>query len=219
MRTSLTDEVTANISAAISAGQFPPGTKLPTGQQLAQEYGVSLTVIRESVSRLLADGMVTSRQGSGIYVADISFRRPFRIDDPTLIEPIYIFELRAAMEVTAAGLAALRHTDAEFARIEEAQSLIGEAFARGEEAVDEDLQFHCAVADATGNPLFKQFMEFLRPHIQGAISASRVKGGAQGVAIVLEEHSYVIDAIRRRDQVAAEAAMGAHMEKCKARCA
>src|SRR6478609_5174144 len=76
----LTSEVVTRIAIEIRSGRLQPGTRLPTEQKLMAAMGVSRTVVREAVAALRADGLVTTRQGSGAFVAGDSRRVPFRID-------------------------------------------------------------------------------------------------------------------------------------------
>src|SRR5689334_2626915 len=67
-------------SAEITGGKLPPGARLPTEQEMMASFGVSRTVIREAVSALRSEGLVTTRQGVGAFVASELPQRPFRID-------------------------------------------------------------------------------------------------------------------------------------------
>ena len=76
----LTDRAAAALAAQIRDGRLPPGSRLPTEQELMIALGVSRTVVREAVSALRAEGLVVTRQGSGAFVAEDASRMPFRID-------------------------------------------------------------------------------------------------------------------------------------------
>ena len=109
----LTNEVVERIAGQIRKGRFAPGARLPTEQELMTAMGVSRTVVREAVAALRADGLVTTRQGSGAFVAGDSSRVPFRIDPEGLSsigDVLEVMELRLAIEVEAAALAATRIT-------------------------------------------------------------------------------------------------------------
>ena len=142
--------------------------------------GVSRTVVREAVAALRADGLVVTRQGVGAFVAD-HVRRPFRIDfdeHSPLREVLNVMELRTGVEIEAAGLAAERATPAQ---TEEDRRALrrdrGGDRPRRDRAVDQDFAFHCAIADATGNPQFRRFLEYLgrfvipRQHGLGPLAA------------------------------------------------
>ena len=130
----LTDQLVARIAADITGGRLPPGSKLPTEREMMAATGVSRTVVREAVACLRADGLVTVRQGVGAFVAE-HVRRPFRIEVDeldSLREALDVMELRAGVEIEAAGLAAERHNSAHIKKIAEAFRRIEDAVGRGE---------------------------------------------------------------------------------------
>ncbi len=220
-RSSLTDHVTRELTATITSGALAPGDKLPTGQRLAAQYGVSLTVIREAISSLRAEGLIESRQGAGVFVARASARQPFRI--PTgahsrAESARRIFELRMGVEATAAALAAARRTKKQLRTLTLAHHAMIAAVARHEPAVDEDFAFHRAIAEATGNDLFTSFITFLGHHIRESISTSRGAGSGGEPEKVIGEHAAILQAIERGDADRAGAAMKRHMDTCLRRC-
>jgi len=106
----LAEQVIARLANDIRSGRLEPGARLPTEQALSSALGVSRTVVREAVAALRADGLVVTRRGSGAYVADPT-AGPFRIAAPkaaALADVLQVMELRLAVEVEAAALAAER---------------------------------------------------------------------------------------------------------------
>src|SRR6516162_8461758 len=105
---SLTGELVARLTEDITSGKLPPGSRLPTEQELIAATGVSRTVVREAVAALRAEGLVITRQGVGAFVPE-NARRPLRIDFDQL-SPLRavldVMELRTGIEIEAAGLAA-----------------------------------------------------------------------------------------------------------------
>src|SRR5262245_30288766 len=103
---SLSGELVARLTDDITSGRIPPGSRLPTEQQLIAATGVSRTVVREAVAALRADGLVVTRQGIGAFVPE-NARRPLRIEFDRL-SPLRavldIMELRTGIEIEAAGL-------------------------------------------------------------------------------------------------------------------
>src|SRR6516225_4671682 len=98
----LTSEVVTRISQEIRSGRLQPGTRLPTEQVLMTAMGVSRTVVREAIAALRADGLVTTRQGSGAFVAADTSRVPFRIEPEglhSIKDVLEVMELRLAVEV------------------------------------------------------------------------------------------------------------------------
>ena len=82
---SLTDRVCEALTQLIRGNDFPPGSRLPSEMGMAGRFGVSRTVIREAVSRLKSEGLVETRQGSGVFVREENMQAPFRID-PSIVE-------------------------------------------------------------------------------------------------------------------------------------
>src|SRR6185295_17666243 len=159
----LTEEVVDQLAAEIRGGKMVPGSRLPTEAALMRALGVSRTVVREAIAALRSEGLVVTRQGSGAYVAADASRVPFRITKPdgsgAIADVIKIMELRLAVELEAAALAAERATAPQVAAIKRALVDIDRAIARGDGAVKEDFDFHRSIAEATGNPHFEQFLE------------------------------------------------------------
>src|SRR5512143_3622016 len=138
----LTDRVTAALARL--AHQSPPGTRLPTETDLAVRFGVSRTVVRESVARLQHEGLVAPRQGSGVYVREPNRHMPFRLDPGREVAAgpvLEIVELRRGLEAEAAALAAARRTRAQMAGIRAALRAIAREEAAGRDGVADDMAF------------------------------------------------------------------------------
>src|SRR6476661_7158528 len=76
----LSDRPAARLGGQIDAGALRPGDRLPTEQRLAEAHGVSRTVVREAVHQLRSRGLVRSRQGSGVFVAEPPAHRGLDFD-------------------------------------------------------------------------------------------------------------------------------------------
>ena len=211
----LTEQLVARISVDITAGRLPLGSKLPTEKEMMTATGVSRTVVREAVACLRSDGLVVVRQGVGAFVAEHG-RRPFRIEVDeldSLREALEIMELRAGVEIEAAGLAAERHNGAHMRKIADAYRRIESAIGRGESAVDEDFSFHCSIANATGNAQFRRFLDYLGRFIipRQSIRKSRIEDQRAYLKRIQDEHMEILDAIRAGTASAARAAMRRHL--------
>lgn len=215
-----TVEVSERIAALITSGQLQPGERLPTEAELMEAMGVSRTVVREAVAALKADGLVLTRQGAGAFVASDAARMPFRIDPDSLSsidDVIAVMELRLAVEVEAAALAAERAPPGEVRAIDQALEAIDHAIADGQSAVAEDFAFHQAIAKATGNAHFSSFLTFLGVHV---IPRQRVRStmtsGEERTRYLKRfqsEHEEIAAAIRKGDSTRARTAMRLHLEK------
>jgi GntR family transcriptional regulator, transcriptional repressor for pyruvate dehydrogenase complex len=217
---SLTHEIVERLATEIAAGKLKPGERLPTEQEMMAALGVSRTVIREAVSALRAEGLVVTRQGVGAFVASEVSQRPFRIDAGGLAsigEVLNIMELRMGLEIEAAGLAAARGSAAQKKRIGAALHAIDAAMDEGNSAIDQDFAFHRAIAEATGNPQFARFLEFLGRFIIPRRSIHVSPGGASDqdayLAMIQDEHRAIFTAIHDGDSVAARVAMRNHLGK------
>jgi GntR family transcriptional regulator, transcriptional repressor for pyruvate dehydrogenase complex len=220
---SLTHELVARLTADITSGKLPPGSQLPTEQEMIKVTGVSRTVVREAVAALRAEGLVLTRQGVGAFVANVA-RPPFRIDLDglrSLREVLDVMELRTGIEVEAAGLAAERAAQSHIRKIEEAYGAIDRAIAQGKSAVDEDFAFHCSIAGATGNPQFLRFLDYLGRHIiprqSIRMTSRRVTDSASYLRKIQKEHREILDAIRGSAPIQARAAMRRHLLKSRTR--
>lgn len=222
-KSSLADRLSKRLSEELL--KMPPGEKLPTGQEISRRYGVSLTVVREAISTLKADGLVETRQGLGAFVSRSRRQRPFRIDstpDVTgAIGPEQIFELRSGVEMQASALAATRGSAAQHKAIKKAFKDMQAALTSGADGVAEDVLFHRRIAEAAGNILFSSFLDFLGEHIKDSISGSRQDDAAWRAqqVNVMKEHEDIVDAICARDADAARDAANRHMVNCLTRCA
>jgi DNA-binding FadR family transcriptional regulator len=212
---SLTGELVTRLMADITSGKLPPGSQLPTEQEMIAATGVSRTVVREAVAALRAEGLVITRQGVGAFVPE-NARRPFRIDFDglsSLPEVIEVMELRTGIEIEAAGLAAERASPAQVRRIVDCLDAVDAALKRGEDAIDQDFALHCSIADATGNPQFRRFMEHLGRFI---IPRQTIRGGPgmpkQAYSETFQkEHRDIVQAIRGGAVAPARAAMRRHL--------
>jgi GntR family transcriptional repressor for pyruvate dehydrogenase complex len=208
-------EIAAYLARAIRDQSFRPGTRLPTEDALSRQFGVSRTVVREAISRAKADGLVRSRQGSGLFVAEPFERRSFTVegslaDDSSRI--LSFFELRRPIEISAAQLAAARRTDADLASIAAAQQEMATAKDWSKDGVSYDLRFHHAIAIATQNGYYIDFMAFLGNVVADSIRIARAESKQPGVdQITIEEHARILRAIERRDAEAAGLAMHNHL--------
>jgi GntR family transcriptional regulator, transcriptional repressor for pyruvate dehydrogenase complex len=215
-------EVAGRIAEEIAAGHYAQGDRLPTEQQMMEAMGVSRTVIREAVAALRADGMVVTRQGAGAFVA--ADRLPFRIsaaDIGTVATVLDVMELRTAVEMESAGLAAERGSPPQLRAVARALAAIERAMARGELAIDEDAAFHRTIARASANPQFVRFLDYLGSFIipRNLIRAEpdRLSDQTNYMRSFQAEHRAIDRAIQARDAQQARAAMRTHLTNSQGR--
>jgi DNA-binding FadR family transcriptional regulator len=220
-RPDLAARIAAWLEGAILGRALAPGAKLPTEGMLVRQLGVSRAVVREAIARVKSDGLAQSRQGSGLHVTDPFERRSFRFDEELAQDEarmLGFFELRQPVEIAAAHFAAARRTDEDMARIVAALEAMTAAEDWSEDGVRADLRFHPAIAVATQNRYYADFLAFLGAAIWSSMRLARAdRNRTAAEAITLREHHRILDAIDARDSGAAERAMHAHLAGARAR--
>ena len=218
----LTERVASHLRADIVAGRYAPAAQIPTESKLAAGYGVSRTVVREAVSRLKSEGLLASRQGSGVFVQNNAPMRTLRIDataSRSASAVLHIVELRRAIEAEAAALAAERHSARDLNRLRAALRDLDRSVARGGDGVSEDVNFHRIIAASTGNPYYLSVLEFIGQFMVGATRVTRANEArrADFARQVRAEHDAMLDAIAARNPARARLAAGRHMRNAARR--
>lgn len=217
----LSDQVAEALANQIRSGRLVAGNKLPTEALLVAQFAVSRTVVREALSRLKSLGLVESRQGSGVYVNEAGFS-PLNFDAKSSRSKqavVQMVEVRRALEGEVAALAAQRRTQADIARIRKSIALLDKAVHNGGDGVDEDVQYHRAIAHAARNPFLISTLEYLGQFLRGATQVTRANEArrADFARQVLIEHALIVKAIEAGDAKAARKAATAHMDNAIAR--
>lgn len=201
----------------IEAGHFRAGERLPSEAQLTREHGVSRTVVREAVAALRADGLVEPRQGSGVYVLEpeVPVPAPFSdVDMDRLSSVIELLELRTAVEVEAAGLAAQRRSPSQEEYILECLRTVALCNSAGRPSGEEDFALHLAIAEATNNPRFPEFLQMIGANSiprRALDSQTKVPMAERYGEMINAEHDHIVTAILNGDEEGARAAMRTHL--------
>lgn len=223
-RGNLVSILAETLEREIMEGRYRPGDQLPTESALAATAGVSRTVVREAVASLRAAGLVETRQGAGAFVLP-HVRRPGLpgIERNQIEDIVAVLELRLAVEVEAAALAAARRTADDIEHIDAALAAFEDDRQHADAGLGADLDFHQAVAAATKNPYFGQFLTGLG---RAAVPRSRLQQGGKDTVTLDEylrfvqiEHLAVRNAIVAGDAALAAAAMRSHLAGSRSRYA
>ena len=223
-RETLTSQLVKVLTQRIHEGALKPGDRLPTEQELIEEFEVSRTVVREAITSLKAAGLVASQQGVGAFVLKGDATPSFRIDGTSLNlikDVIAVLELRIAIESDAAALAAQRRSEAQVEAMRDALDRMAAAIDASEDAVAPDLDFHRTIAEATGNRHFTHLFSYLgslmipRARIQTFkyFAADRT----EYLRRVNREHEDIYQAIKRQDVDSARSAMRLHLSNSRER--
>lgn len=210
----LVDQVTKFLNDQIASKVYEEGDKLPTENALVEQLGVSRPVIREALSRLIYDGILQSRQGSGVIVADSANKITFRLepfDDSNVTESKYLLELRAILEGDAAFLAAKRRNTDHIKDLEKCLKKIQETSHLAEQSVLEDIKFHEAIALASCNPYFTDFIKFFRNRLKPLFFKTH-SIHLHGDRWKFEDHNKIFQAILKKDSEGARNAAIRHIQ-------
>lgn len=208
----LYQRVAESLAAAIAAGQYEVGSRLPAERDLAVEFDVSRPTIREAMIALEMRGMVEARNKSGVYVIDnqTSDGRLNELD----VGAFELIEARTMIEGEAAALAAVAIDDVTIARLRDLlEAMTLEADQHGK--VDVDREFHLLVASASGNSLVRSMIESLWDIRESSPMCIHMFAQARrnGIAPRVEEHRAIVDALAARDSKAARHAMRSHLTR------
>lgn len=220
-RERLGDQLYGQILEQIVSGALSEGDKLPSENQICQSFHVSRPTVREALMRLHADGVVTTRQGSGTFV----LRRPSghltRLAEASDIAGMLrCWEVRIALEGQAAALAAQRRTPNQLAHISDALAALKASFEGTSIPARADFEFHLAVARASGNALFADLLEMLNATIRQSMTVAlgiTRAGSKERARRVVEEHEAIAEAIERGDAEAASLTMRYHLHRSRQR--
>lgn len=215
----ISETVAREIEQRILEGSFRAGDRLPPERDLAQQWGISRASLREAIRVLVAKGLLHSRQGEGTFVTDrldAGFSEPWEAmlrQHPSVREDM--LEFRHMLEATAAECAALRATDDDRQRLRQCHERLEAAFAGDdlEEQVDRDVAFHQAIAEAAHNVMIGHLTASLfrvtHEHIDRNLRhLRRLEDDWQELR---GQHAAIWDAVKRRDPLAAQAAVRCHM--------
>lgn len=207
----------------IASGFYRTGSRLPSEAQMTQEFGVSRTVIREAVASLRADGLVEPRQGAGVFVlappapVDLPFQN---INFDRISSMIELLELRTAVEGEAAALAAQRRSPAQEEELIGCLHDVDRSAAVGATTVEADFALHVAIAEATNNPRFKDFLVMIGSSLiprRALTDTSAESAPREYLDVIGKEHEVIVNAILNGDEEAARTAMRHHLKGSQAR--
>lgn len=211
-RSALADQVITALRAAITSGEWPVGTRIPTEPELVEQLGVARNTVREAVRALAHNGLLDIRQGSGTYVVATSelagvMHRRFADADPR-----HVAEMRSALETSGARLAALRRTDGDLAQLGTLLERREAAWSSGvvEEFVEADASLHLGVVAASHNDVLtavyadlgEVMRDFLRFDVGGELRPENHM-----------DHARLIEAIHAGDAEAAAREAASHTKE------
>lgn len=213
------EEVAEAIHGMIRSGQLKPGDKLDSVQQLAENFHVGRSAIREALSALRAMGLIEIRQGEGTYVREFETEQiSFPLSTAILMnvhDTAHLLEVRKILEAGTVFSAAKKRTEKQLQTMREALEEMKRA--NGDEELGEkaDLQFHMAIAESSHNPLLISLMN----HVSGLMGETMKEtrrlwlySKQTTTARLHDEHYAIYQAIQEQDAEEARNLMLNHIE-------
>ncbi|GIO19516.1 HTH-type transcriptional regulator LutR [Oceanobacillus oncorhynchi subsp. incaldanensis] len=213
----LSDIIFSQLENMIKTGEYAEGQKLPSENELAKYFDVSRVPIREAISKLVSVGYVESMQGKGSYVKRLDAADEFKeytYGEFTKKELFDLLEMRALLEVEAAGYSAVRHTQEALSKIEQAlkdfEEITSNEYSIGLKA---DYNFHQAIIQSTeNNYMIQTFQNLERVHRNALEYSLKLNvGKSRKREEVYSEHERIYLAIKSQNAVEAKEAMYLHL--------
>jgi GntR family transcriptional repressor for pyruvate dehydrogenase complex len=216
----LSASVVPQIAQLILRGILTPGARLPAERELAERLGVSRPSLRDAIAELQERGLLATRAGSGVFVADVlgsafspALIQLFASHDEAVADYL---SFRRDMEGLAAERAAKLGSDYDLKVI---QAIFDKMEAAGDPATSEkaaqlDAQFHSAIMDASHNVVMLHMMRSMFELLREGVFYNRKVMFQQYTSreALLEQHRAINTALQSRDPAGARAAVEAHLD-------
>jgi GntR family transcriptional repressor for pyruvate dehydrogenase complex len=215
----LYEQITEQIQSRIMTGELRPGDKLPPERELAEQFGVSRTAVREAVKALHEKGLLEVRPGNGTFISNITDTTSEVMRDSLdlivnvglvngLVE---LMQVRTLLEPGIAALAAEMATEANIQAMQQAVDTMDTALDNADVYVEADLKFHRALATASQNSLITilldPIVDLLREQRKRIFL---VEGGPERGQY---HHKRILKAVATRQPLAAREAMAVHLKQ------
>ena len=214
----LYEQIVKQIEESILKGALKPGDQLPAERDLAQQFGVSRTAVREAVKTLREKGLVESYSGRGTFITNgtsqaIKQSLDFMMRIGQQDGLVQLAEVRQILEPEIAALAASRVQEQHLAMMREAVAVMDEALRDPDAYIEADLDFHLSLAEAAENPIILSLID----SIVGLLREQRLRifyvdGGPERGQF---HHKRILEAVERHDADGARDAMRAHLQQVR----
>ena len=214
----LYEQIVKQIEESILKGALKPGDQLPAERDLAQQFGVSRTAVREAVKTLREKGLVESYSGRGTFITNgtsqaIKQSLDFMMRIGQQDGLVQLAEVRQILEPEIVALAASRVQEQHLAMMREAVAVMDEALRDPDAYIEADLDFHLSLAEAAENPIILSLID----SIVGLLREQRLRifyvdGGPERGQF---HHKRILEAVERHDADGARDAMRAHLQQVR----
>lgn len=215
----LTHELAESLRKQITSGAFKRGEKIPSSKDIETQANVSRSVVREAMAQLRAEGLIESRQGVGVFVTqNAATPRAFEITSEefkSFNDAIQILQLRMAVEVEMTGMAAQHRTQEQMDNINKALLKMETTIKSKQNAVEEDVMLHQAIAEASGNPYFLRFTQYIdsamHPNRDIVTKDMSKKEKEEFLNVIKDDHRQIAKAIQMQNVELAKATAKSHV--------
>jgi GntR family transcriptional regulator, transcriptional repressor for pyruvate dehydrogenase complex len=212
----LFEQIVQQVEQSILSGQLKPGDQLPAERELALNFGVSRTAVREAVKTLREKGLVEAYSGRGTFVTN-GTSQAIRQSLDLMIRinqqegSTHLVELRQVLEPEIAALAAETIEEQLLSTMREAVAVMDRNLHDPDAYVEADLDFHLALAEAVGNPLILSLLDSIVGLLREQRSRIfRVNGGPERGQY---HHKRILAAVEKHEASKAREAMRAHLKQ------
>jgi GntR family transcriptional repressor for pyruvate dehydrogenase complex len=216
----LYEQIVSQIEQRIEKGELKVGDQLPSERELAEQFAVSRTAVREAVKALREKGLVEILAGRGTFITNGTTDK-IRNSLDLLMKfgatngAANLVEVRGILEPEIAAIAAMRITDEYIAAMQDAVNIMEVATAsnNSDAFVEADLDFHLALAEATQNPIIPALIDSVIDMLRE--QRKRTGNVSGGLARGQHHHKIILDAVIKRDPDAARRAMQNHLQQVR----
>src|SRR6516162_8574292 len=214
----LYEQIVEQIEQSVQKGDLKPGDQLPAERELAEQFGVSRTAVREAVKALREKGLVEAYPGKGTFITSGS-SNPMRQSLDRMMRSAQVdatsslVEVREILEPEIAALAAVRATEENLNSLRQAVAVMDAAKRDPDAYIEADLDFHLELAEAAANPLILSLID----SIVGVLREQRMRifevdgGPDRGQC----HHKKILEAVEHQDAPGAREAMRAHLRQVR----
>ncbi len=214
----LYEQIVKQIEDSIREGRLKPGEQLLAERELALQFGVSRTAVREAVKTLSEKGLVEAYSGRGTFVTSGRSQSMRHSLDSFMKSgdrqnSAYVAEMREILEPEFTALAAVRIGEQHLSMMREAVAVMDRSMEQPDAYIEADLDFHLALAEAAGNPLILSLLDSLVGVLrEQRLGIFAVSGGPDRGQV---HHKAILQAIEQRNSTKARKAMRAHLEQVR----
>ena len=210
------DVTIKQLKALLSSGELQPGDKLPSERKLSETFGLSRAHVRAAIKRLEFYGILKTIPQSGTFVAgmDISSLNNL-IQDALHMESYDLFSLaesRLILETNIVRLCCQRRTEEDLKKIEKSMNEYDEKISKGIPAVEEDLNFHRQIAEASKNQVLKSMIAIISPDLMTNYRRFWNVCDSPKRSVASIEHRLLLEYIRKQDEEAAVGLITQHLK-------